>query len=176
MAKRRGVRRPAEASRQLKLCQSCVFNPVQYGGGRGALGTSVRHAVLLQDADHTTCGRQLRKDLQLGSAEAEPARHALRFLLDAVLRLRQSGRHEPAAAEASTSPTGLRRWITAKGAKMARAALPWERDRAHGAALHEAREPAACALGSRPTEPELAPPPRRELDQLWRGLVDWGHP
>jgi hypothetical protein len=282
----------------LKSCQNCVFNPLQYGSVGGALGYCVEHELLLQDADHTTCGRLLRKDLQLGSAEAERARHEARFPLDAVVRLRQSGGHEPAAAhavaprpaprgpaagrreargegdavlevvadygelhskiesiaqlrrlpgaraavarlslgrayvrrcrlrggawtsglhqlwwaideledpaavtlsdlrttepaaplsrqlelaswsiimlrltfiadvasnagraepavaaladlpeaaaaEASTSLTKLRRWIKAKGAPMARAALPWERYRALGAALHEAREPAA---------------------------------
>ncbi len=50
---------------------------------------------------------------------------------------------EAAAAEASMSFTKLRRWIKAKGAPRARATLSWERCRAHGAALHEAREPPA---------------------------------
>jgi hypothetical protein len=87
----------------LKSCQNCAFNPLQYGRLGIAVGDSVEHQRLLQDAEHTTCGRLLRKDLQLASAEAEAAHHSARFPLDEVVRLRRSGGHEPAGAHAATA-------------------------------------------------------------------------
>jgi hypothetical protein len=85
----------------LKSCQNCSFNALQYGPVGAAFGYCVEHRRLLRDADHTTCGRLLRKDLQLASAEAEAAHHAARFPLDEIVRLRRGGGHEPAGAHAS---------------------------------------------------------------------------
>jgi hypothetical protein len=52
----------------LQSCQNCWFNGLQYGSLGLPVGYCSRHLQVLNSADDTTCGLQLRKDLSLQRA------------------------------------------------------------------------------------------------------------
>ena len=57
-------------------CENCLHNPLQLGPIGTAFGYCTFHRKLLHAPAHTTCGRQLRKDLLSLSANREQALHA----------------------------------------------------------------------------------------------------
>jgi len=72
----------------LSSCANCCFNPLQYGAVGTPVGYCTEHRLILNTSSELTCGRHLRKDLMLSSAERENQQHAQCFSADRVALLR----------------------------------------------------------------------------------------
>lgn len=72
----------------LLSCSNCWYNGLQYGALGLHMGFCVEHRVALKHADETTCGRQLRKDLDHASAVAANAKQRAHYSRDHVVHLR----------------------------------------------------------------------------------------
>ncbi len=64
---------------RLLSCSNCCFNALQYDTVGLTVGYCAAHQVVLRQADFTTCGQHLRKDLGIESSEAVAAQHAARY-------------------------------------------------------------------------------------------------
>jgi hypothetical protein len=86
-------------------CSNCCFNSLQYGSFGLSAGYCVEHRVVLRRADETTCGRHLRKDLLLESAEAMNQVHSTLFDGSVVrfLRTKASAMNGAQAVDESTA-------------------------------------------------------------------------
>jgi hypothetical protein len=68
-------------------CTNCCFNGLQQGDLGLAVGHCVRHDVVLQNADHTTCRFHFRKDLTAPTAESASLHHQRHFSGGRVQRI-----------------------------------------------------------------------------------------
>ena len=86
-------------------CSNCCYNSLQYGSFGLSAGYCVEHRVVLRRADETTCGRHLRKDLLLESAETVNRVHSTVFDGNVVrfLRTKTSAMNGAQAVEESTA-------------------------------------------------------------------------
>lgn len=71
----------------LHSCQNCWFNGLQYGAIGLPVGYCSRHKLILNTADWTTCGQQMRKDLSIHRARQVSRIHVSRYCSDTVSRL-----------------------------------------------------------------------------------------
>ena len=72
---------------KLQSCQNCWFNGLQYGSIGLARGYCVRHKVILNLTDETTCGQHLRKDLGLARALSVSVIHKRVYDEEKIVRL-----------------------------------------------------------------------------------------
>lgn len=72
---------------KLQSCQNCWFNALQYGSIGLAFGYCVRHRKVLNLADETTCGQQVRKDLTHERAKQVSGVHSTVFDDDKIVRI-----------------------------------------------------------------------------------------
>lgn len=86
-------------------CSNCCFNSLQYGSLGLSAGYCVEHRVVLRRADETTCGRHLRKDLLLDTAEDVQKAHRAIFDVGVIrfLRTKDSAMNGAKAVEESTT-------------------------------------------------------------------------
>ena len=63
----------------LQSCQNCWFNGLQYGSVGLSYGYCARHKVVLNNADETTCGQHIRKDLGFERAQEVSRVHSKHF-------------------------------------------------------------------------------------------------
>lgn len=67
-------------------CQNCWFNGLQYGALGLPVGYCIRHRKILNFADRTTCGMQIRKDLSLNRANEVAIAHSKVFIESKIVR------------------------------------------------------------------------------------------
>ena len=86
----------------LQSCQNCWFNGLQYGPLGLPVGYCSRHLKILNVAENTTCGLQLRKDLSLQRAKQVSKLHRPHYSSDNIVRLqdREIANGEVSAKEA----------------------------------------------------------------------------
>jgi hypothetical protein len=70
----------------LESCQNCWFNGLQYGALGLSVGYCIRHRKVLNFADGTTCGMQVRKDLSLRRAREVATVHSEAFSENKIVR------------------------------------------------------------------------------------------
>lgn len=78
----------------LLSCVNCCHNPLQSDVVGTQYGYCTQHRKLLLVPEQTTCGRHLRKDLPIASAERERERHEQQFTPSAVVNP-NGKKHEP---------------------------------------------------------------------------------
>ena len=69
-------------------CVNCCFNGLQYDTVGTSFGYCTEHRKILHAPSALTCGRLLRKDLLLPSAQREQALHEQRYTPSAICSLR----------------------------------------------------------------------------------------
>lgn len=73
---------------KLQACQNCWFNGLQYGSVGLPFGYCTRHRVILNNADNTTCGQHLRKDLGIHRAIEVALVHSRSFKNDIIVEIK----------------------------------------------------------------------------------------
>jgi hypothetical protein len=87
----------------LLSCSNCWFNGLQYGSVGLSVGYCTEHRVVLRAADYTTCGRHMRKDLPLKSAEEANCRHGRVYPREKVSLLSRDSLNGDVLAEQDSS-------------------------------------------------------------------------
>jgi hypothetical protein len=88
----------------LQSCQNCWFNGLQYGALGLPVGYCSRHQKILNAAEGTTCGLQIRKDLPLKRAQQVASVHAARYADSVIVQIY---RDEEAGREISSDMKDL---------------------------------------------------------------------
>jgi hypothetical protein len=70
----------------LQSCQNCWFNGLQFGALGLPVGYCIRHRMILNFSDGTTCGMHYRKDLSLSRASEVAKVHSEAFAEDSIVR------------------------------------------------------------------------------------------
>lgn len=89
----------------LQSCQNCWFNGLQYGPLGLPVGYCSRHLKVLNVAEETTCGLQLRKDLSLKRALEVAGIHRKHYPVHEIVTVAEK---KPANGSASSDPADLK--------------------------------------------------------------------
>lgn len=89
----------------LQSCQNCWFNGLQYGPLGLPVGFCSRHLKVLNLAEDTTCGLQLRKDLSLMRALEVGGVHRKHYPVHEIVSVVE---RKPANGSASSDPADLK--------------------------------------------------------------------
>ena len=89
----------------LQSCQNCWFNGLQYGPLGLPVGYCSRHLKVLNAAEETTCGLQLRKDLALKRALEVGSIHRKHYPVHEIVTVIE---RKPANGSASSDPSDLK--------------------------------------------------------------------
>jgi len=89
----------------LQSCQNCWFNGLQYGPLGLPVGYCSRHLKVLNLAEETTCGLQLRKDLSLKRALEVGGIHRKHYPVHEIVTVVEK---KPANGSASCDPADLK--------------------------------------------------------------------
>lgn len=93
----------------LQSCENCWFNGLQYGPLGLSVGYCTRHLKVLNSAEETTCGLQLRKDLGLPRAKQVGELHRRFYPVHRIVNLADK---RPANGSASSAPADVRTLIS----------------------------------------------------------------
>lgn len=88
----------------LQACQNCWFNGFQYGAVGLSIGYCSRHRKVLGDAEATTCGFHLRKDLSLKRSREVNAVHRAVYPVHQIVTVYEQ---KPANGAASDDPKDI---------------------------------------------------------------------
>ena len=94
---------------KLQSCQNCWHNGLQYGSVGLPFGYCARHAKILNFADETTCGQQIRKDLGLTRAHEVAERHSQLYDDDIIVRLTTKEQFDSDTSDAGIDEDLLRK-------------------------------------------------------------------